>query len=166
MNRVMKLAVVLVLIAVVGLASHVASGAAPLADHGGGVEIAGGIYVGASWVQRVSITRGALRELRERMTRYAFPTGICITGPMAEDCRAPRNPEEAWLLEKLYGPPQRWVFDIRPLDELRALSADPGEIYCVTDVRGITVGILTSKTVSRLSIELHRDAVRVYEFDA
>ena len=166
MNRMMKLAVVLILIAIVGLASHVTSGAAALADHGRGLEIASGIYVGASWVPQVSITRGALRELRERMARYAYPTGICITGPMAEDCRAPQNLEEAWLLEKLYGPPQRWVFDIVPLDELRALSADRGEIYCVTEVRGITVGILTSKTVSRLSIELHGDVVRVYELDA
>jgi len=165
MNRMMKLAVVIVLIAIVGLASHVASGAA-LTDHGSGLEVASGIYVGASWVPRVSITRGALRELRERMARYAYPTGICITGPMAEDCRAPRDLEEAWLLEKLYGPPQRWVFDIMPLDELRALLADRGENYCVTEVRGITVGILTSKTVSRLSIELYGDVVRVYELDA
>ena len=100
------------------------------------------------------------------MARYGYPTGIRITGPMEEDCRAPDSIEEAWLLEKLYGPPQRWIFDIVPLPELRTSAVDAGERYCVTQVRGITFGILTSKTVSRLSIELHADAIRVYELDA
>ena len=165
MKSIMKLAVVLLVVVICGVASHVVSGAT-VTDHTSGLEVATGIYVGASWVPEVSITRGALRELRERMARYDYPTGICIMGPMAEDCRAPRNLEEAWLLERLYGPPQRWVFDIAPLAELRALSADPGESYCVIEVRGITVGVLTSKTVSRLSIELRGDAIRVYELDA
>lgn len=165
MNRVVKLAVVLLVVALCGVASHVASGAA-LPESASGIEVASGIYVGASWVPEVSITHSALRELRERMARYDYPTGICITGPMAEDCRAPRSLEEAWLLEKLYGPAQRWVFDIVPLDELRAQSSDPNEIYCVTEVSGITVGILTSKTVSRLSIQLHGDAIRIYELHA
>ena len=100
------------------------------------------------------------------MARFKYPTGICITGPMEEDCRAPESIEEAWLLEKLYGRPQRWVFAIVPLEELHAPSVDAGERYCVVEVRGIEVGILTSKTVSHLSIELNGDAIRVYELEA
>jgi hypothetical protein len=165
MNRARKLLVVLFVVAICGLVSHAVSSAA-LTDHGSALDVASSIYIGASWAPQVSITRGALRELRERMARYKYPTGICITGPMEDDCRAPDSIEEAWLLEKLYGPPQRWVFDVVPLAELQAPSVDAGERYSVTQVRGITVGILTSKTVSRLSIELHGDAIRVYELDA
>jgi len=114
---------------------------------------------------QVSITRDAFRELRDRMARYAFPTGILVTGPMAEDCRAPDSVVEAWILAKLYGRPPRWVLDIAPLAELEKQSDEPGEYFGVQEVSGISVGILTSKTVQRLSIELHGDAIQVYELD-
>jgi len=165
MNRALKLAAVLIALAIWGFASH-AAGAATFADHGGALDIPNTVCVGASWIPQVSITRSALRELRERMERYEYPTGVCITGPMENDCRAPSSVEEAWLLEKLYGPAQRWVFDIVPIEELWAPSVDAGEIYCVTQVSGIEIGILSSKTVWRLSIELHGDAIRVHEVEA
>jgi hypothetical protein len=165
LNRAVKLIAILLAIAIWGFASH-ASSAATLADQSGTLDLPSTVYIGASWIPQVSITRSALRELRERMARYEYPTGICITGPMENDCRAPGSLEEAWFLEKLYGPPPLWVFHIAPLDELAAPSVDPGERYFSTQVSGITVGILTSKTVSRLSMELHGDAIRVYELDA
>jgi hypothetical protein len=115
---------------------------------------------------QVSISGDALRELRDRMARYAYPTGVLVTGPMAEDCRAPDSIEEAWLLEKLYGRAQRWVLEISPLGELAEQPVDPGETLHVEEVSGISVGVLTSKTVQRLSIELHGDAIRVCEIDA
>lgn len=165
MNRSLKIGALLLAIAIWVLVSHALS-AATLTDHGRtALEAAGTVYIGASWVPQVAITRSALRELRDRMARYQYPTGICIMGPMEEDCRAPDSVEEAWLIEKLYGPPPRWILHIVPLEELAAPSFDPGEKYCATQVSGITVGILTSKTVSRLSIELHEDAIRVYELD-
>ena len=114
----------------------------------------------------VSIARPALRELRERMARYKRPAAIRITGPYENDCRAPESVEDAWLIEKLYGPPQRWVLNIVPLDELEEEAIDPGESFHVEEVSGISVGIHTSKIVQRLHIELHGDAVRVHELDA
>ena len=115
---------------------------------------------------QVSIARGALRELRERMARYECPTGIQITGPLEEDCRAPESVEDAWILEKLYGPPQRWVLNIVPVDELDEKAIDTGESFHLQEVSGISVGVLTSKAVPRLHIELHGDVIRVYELDA
>jgi hypothetical protein len=85
---------------------------------------------------------------------------------MEEDPRAPESVEEAWLLERLYGPPQRWILNIVPLEELERPSVEPGETLHVEEIDGITVGILTSKTVSRLTVELHGDAIRVFEIDA
>jgi len=114
----------------------------------------------------VSISSRALSEIRERMARYKRATGIRITGPLEEDCRAPDSIEEAWVIEKLYGPPQRWVFNVVPLDELTEESVDPGESFHVEEVNGVSIGILTSKTVERLHIDLHGDAIRVYELDA
>ena len=63
-------------------------------------------------------------------------------------------------------PPQRWVLNIVPLDELEEKAVEPSESFHVEGVSGIAVGILTSKTVPRLHIELHGDAIRVYELDA
>jgi len=140
--------------------------AANVTEHTGPALEAASICISAPWVPRVSITRNALVELRERMAKYAYPTAVCITGPFEEDCRAPDGIEEAWLIEKLYGPPQRWVLDIVPLHELAAPALDPGESLSVVEVGGVTVGVLTSKTVSRLSVELHGDAIRVHELDA
>jgi hypothetical protein len=85
---------------------------------------------------------------------------------MQEDCRAPDSLEEAWLIEKLYGPPPRWVLDIVPLDVLKEDPVEGDQSFYVEKVGDISVGLLTSKTVPRLSIELHGDTIRVYELDA
>jgi len=165
MNRPLKIAVLLFsVIASLFLAQALCS--AGIVEHSGPALETASVCISAPLVPHVSITRSALRELRERMVQYDYPTGICITGPFEEDCRAPGNLEEAWVLEKLYGPPQRWVLDIVPLQELSAPSFDPGEAFFVAQVDGLSVGVLTTKTVSRLSIELYRDAIRVYELDA
>ena len=124
------------------------------------------ICIGASWIPHVSITRNALSELRERMARYDYPTAVYITGPFERDCRAPETVEEAWLIEKLYGPAPRWILDIVPLQEVAAPSIDPGESFYRMELGGVPVGILTSKTVARLNIELYGEAIRVYELDA
>lgn len=158
-------ATALVFAAIVALLLSQALYAGGVTEHSGAALETPGISVGASLAPHISITRSALRELHERMGRYDHPTGICITGPFEEDPRAPASIEEAWLLERIYGPPQRWVLDIVPLDELSAPAADPGEFFFVQKCSGILVGVLTSKTVSRLSVELYRDAIRVYELD-
>jgi hypothetical protein len=124
------------------------------------------ICASAPWIPHMSITRSALNELSERMAKYDYSTAVRITGPFEQDCRAPASVEEAWLLEKLYGPAPRWVLDIVSLPELAAELPDPGETFRVVEVSGIVVGVLTSKTVERLSIELHGDAIRVLELDA
>src|SRR5207244_3131809 len=114
---------------------------------------------------QVSIASSALLELRERMARYDYPTAVWIIGPMQEDCRAPGSLEEAWLIEKLYGPPPRWVLDIVPLNVLKENPVEGGQSFYVEKVEDISVGVLTSKTVPRLNIELQGDAIRVYELD-
>jgi hypothetical protein len=140
--------------------------AGPAPDHAASALETASICISAPWMPHVSITRSALCELRERTARYDYPTGLCITGPFEQDCRAPESVEEAWLIEKLYGPAPRWVLHIVPLQELAAPSVDPGEPFYLTDVCGTAVGIHTSKTVSRLSIELYGDAIRLLELDA
>jgi hypothetical protein len=140
--------------------------AAPFTDHPGPSLEAASICASAPWIPHVSITRSALSELRERMAKYAYPTGVCITGPFEQDCRAPASVEEAWLLEKLYGLAPRWVLHIVSLQELAAEAPDPGETFSVVEVSGIAIGILTSKTVGPLSVELYGDAIRVFELDA
>jgi hypothetical protein len=114
---------------------------------------------------RVSITNAALRELRDRMAKRDCPSGIWIIGPLQEDCRAPASVEDAWLIEKLYGPPPRWILDIVPVEALEQPRVERGESFHVETVQDIAVGILTSKTVERLSIELHGDTIRVFERD-
>ncbi|HXZ51274.1 MAG TPA: hypothetical protein VEH51_04670 [Burkholderiales bacterium] len=165
MKRPLRIAAVL-FAALVALLLSKALYAGSITEHSGSAFGTASIYVGASVAPLISITRSALRELRELMARCDYRTGICITGPFEEDPRAPDSIEEAWLLEKLYGPPQRWVLDIVPLRDLSAPSLDPGERFFVQEVSGIQVGVLTSKTVSRLSVEFYRDAIRVYELDA
>jgi hypothetical protein len=140
--------------------------AAPFTEHTGASLEATSICASVPWIPHVSITRSALSVLRERMARYDYPTGLCITGPFEQDCRAPESVEEAWLIERLYGPPQRWILTIVPLWELAATAPDPGEFFLFQRFSGLSVGILTSKTVSRLSVELSGDAIRVYELDA
>lgn len=169
MSRSLKVVVLLFAAFVCALLSH-ALYATPVTDRcfdaGGALHAVSGISVAGTFAPRISIARSALRELRERMARYAYPTGICIMGPLEEDSRAPDSVEEAWLLEKLYGPPQRWILSIVPLEEFAEPSVDPGETLHVEQIFGVTVGVRTSKTVSHLSVELRGDAIRVYEVDA
>lgn len=115
---------------------------------------------------RVTIFSSARRELIDRMKQFAVVAAVLIMGPMLHDCRAPDSVEEAWLLERLYGPPQRWVIDVVPGRSLEKLPIEPGETLHVQDVAGIRVAVLTSKTVSHLGIELWGDRLRVYEIDA
>jgi hypothetical protein len=165
MNRPLKLAALLLSV-ITSLLLSQALWAAGVTDHHGPALETASVCISVPFAPHVSIARSALRELRERMARYPYPTGVCITGPFEQDCRAPESVEEAWLLEKLYGPPQRWVLDIVPMSELSEPSLDRGELFFVRDVSGISVGVLTTKTVSRLSVELYRDVIRVYELDA
>jgi hypothetical protein len=87
-------------------------------------------------------------------------------GPFEEDSRAPDSVKEAWLLEKLYGPPQRWVLEIVPLEEFQDEDMESSEHLHVGEFKGIPVGVLTSKPVQRLHIELNGDGLRVFELDA
>src|SRR5260221_10530783 len=100
MNRPLKIAALLLSV-VASLLLTQALFAAGVADHSGSALDTAGICISAPLVPHVSITRSALRELRERMAQYNHPMGVCITGPFEEDCRAPGNLEEAWLLQKL-----------------------------------------------------------------
>ena len=59
------------------------------------------------------------------MARFNFRTGICIVSPHAEDARAPDSIQEAWYVEKVYRPPQRWTFDIVAIAALEQPQADP-----------------------------------------
>jgi hypothetical protein len=114
----------------------------------------------------ISIFGSARRELLERMARFAFATAVLITGPMLHDCRAPDSVEEAWILERAYGPPQRWVIDIVPKRSLEKTPVDSGETLQIQDVSGIRVAVLSSKDVSHLAIDLRGDSLRVLEIDA
>jgi hypothetical protein len=140
--------------------------AGPAPDHATPALETASFCISAPWMPHVSIARNALSELRERMARYDYPMGLCITGPFEQDCRAPESVEEAWLIEMLYGRAPRWVLHIVPRQDLVAPSVDPGESFYLREVCGIAVGIHTTKTVSRLSIELYGDAIRVLELDA
>jgi hypothetical protein len=166
MTRTLKIkALVFVIVAWLLLGQMVYAGVST--EHAGAAFDVASIYsVATAWTPRVTLTRSALEELRERMARYKYPTGICITGAYERDCRAPESLEEAWLLERLYGRAPRWVLDIVPLQELAKPSLDPGEMFWVDEVRGIRVSIHTTKTVSHLWVELCRDVIRVYELDA
>jgi hypothetical protein len=113
----------------------------------------------------ISIAKDALAELRARMGRVGRPAGIRIMGPMSEDPRAPSSVEEAWMLERLYGPPQKWVLHIVPVDELEDEETDVGEEIYLQTVNGIPIAVLTSKPVERLRVALHGDAIRIYEVD-
>ena len=85
---------------------------------------------------------------------------------MLHDCRAPDSLKEAWLLERAYGPPPRWVIDIVPRRTLEETPIEPGETLQIQDVSGIRVGLLTSKEVPHLAIDLKGDSLRVLELDA
>jgi len=124
------------------------------------------VYAGVVWTPRISITRGALEEIRERMSRFNEPMGIVIAGPHTEDARAPASLEEAWLLERLYGPAQRWTIDIVPVKALIEQKADPGELFWRGAASGIEVGVLTTKSPLRLHVEHVGDSLRVNESDA
>jgi hypothetical protein len=115
---------------------------------------------------RISIFNSARRELLKRMAVFAFATAVLVTGPMVHDCRAPDSLEEAWLLERAYGPPPRWVIEIVPRDTLEKTPLEAGESLQIQDVSGIRVGLLTSKDVAHLAIDLRGDSLRVLELDA
>jgi hypothetical protein len=115
---------------------------------------------------QVSIAQDALAELRERMAKHQNPTGLLIMGPMEEDPRAPESLEEAWALEKVYGPPQRWILDILPLGVLNQVPVETREVFYSQDVAGIHVGVLSTCPVNLLRVELHGDSIRVFEPDA
>jgi hypothetical protein len=115
---------------------------------------------------RVSIFGSARRELLNRMAYSAFATAVLITGPMLNDCRAPDSVEEAWLLERAYGPPPRWVIDIVQKQTLERIPVERGETLQIHDVTGIRVGVLSSKDASHLAIDLRGDSLRVLEIDA
>ena len=115
---------------------------------------------------RISIFSSARRELLARMACFAFATAVLITGPMLTDCRAPDSVEEAWLLERAYGPPPRWIIDIVPKRALERTPLERGETLQLQDVSGIRVGVLSSKDVPHLAIDLKGDSLRVLEIDA
>ena len=99
------------------------------------------------------------------MTKVAVLAVVLIVGPMLNDARAPGSLEEAWHIERLYGPPQRWTIDVVPAAALKALPAGANEALHVRDVDGIRFAVLTSITVDHLGIELWGDRLRVYEID-
>ena len=115
---------------------------------------------------RISIFSSARCELKKRMACFAFATAVLITGPMLHDCRAPDSLEEAWLLERAYGPSPRWVIDIVPRRTLEETPIEPGETLQIQDVSGIRVGLHASKDAPHLAINLRGDSLRVLEFDA
>jgi hypothetical protein len=100
-----------------------------------------------------------------RVAALAVTAVVLIMGPMAQDSRAPVTIEEAWLLEKLYGPAQRWVIDVVPEQSLKTLAVGAKETLHVGKVGGIRVAVLTSKTIDHLGIEFWGDRLRVYEID-
>ena len=111
-------------------------------------------------MSRVSFTGDALREVRERLAQSKRPLGVSIVGPLDRDTRASENPEEAWAVQKLYGPPQRWVLTLLPLVAFDAAIA-PGSH--LEEVSGLRVLIRTPEPIPHLRVELHGDAIRVYE---
>ena len=112
---------------------------------------------------QVSIAQNALLELRERMAKYQGSTEILIMGPMEDDSRAPDSVEEAWMLERLYGPPQRWVLDMLPPGVVTQIPVESREMFHSQDVDGLHITVVTTKTVDQLRIELHGDSIRVFE---
>jgi hypothetical protein len=109
---------------------------------------------------RVSFTKDALCELRDCLARSKRPLGVSIVGPLDRDIRASNDPEEAWAVQKLYGPPQRWVLTLLPLEvfgERGALGSH------VEEVSGLRVLIRAPEPFPRLRVELQGDAIRVYE---
>jgi hypothetical protein len=114
-------------------------------------------------MSRLTITSDALRELRERMARSKWPLGISIVGPLDYDVRAPESPEEAWAVQKLYGPLQRWVLNLVPVAVLGDVTRQG---FYVEEVSGISVRVLAPAPVPHLCVELQGDTIRVYEVDA
>ena len=108
---------------------------------------------------RISITNDALRELRERLAHCRSPSGVSILGPLEGGAWPADDLEEAWLVEKLYGPHPRWVLHVMPLEAF-------SESFHVEEVCGIHVEVLTQGPIPRLSVELQGDAIRVHEVDA
>ena len=86
-------------------------------------------------------------------------------GPSPDSTWPSDSLEEAWSLERLYGPFQRWQFVFMPLDALRDTSFSRYRGYA-EEVDGIYFEVLSPPPVPRLRVELHGDAIRIYEFDA
>jgi len=114
-------------------------------------------------VSRLSITSDALRELRERIARSNWPVCVQIGGPFDYDVRAPDNPEEAYAVQKLYGPAPRWVLNLVPA-EVIGNATQQG--FHVEEIGGISLLISVCEPVPHLCVELRGDTIRVYEVDA
>jgi hypothetical protein len=117
-------------------------------------------------MSQVSITRDALSELRERIARCRSPSGICIIGPLEDRVWPSDSLEEAWLIEKLYGPRPRWVLHLMPLDVIGRTPHPSTPNVHFEEVCGMPMQVWTAEPIPRLSIELHGDAIRVCEVDA
>ena len=111
-------------------------------------------------MSRISFTGDALRELQERMAQSKRALGVSIAGPFDYDIRAADNAEEAWAVQKLYGPAQRWVLNLLPLEIFGDTVAQG---FHLEEIGGIPVRILAREPMPRLRVELHGDAIRVYE---
>ena len=115
---------------------------------------------------KIVVTSQARDELRDRIAQHRAPsgvnTGVIIMGPMEEDSRAPDSVEEAWLLERAYGPAQRWVFHIAPM-EVMSQAVDELEELHTEVVDGIHIGVITTKPCANLRVELHGDRIRIVE---
>ena len=73
------------------------------------------------------------------------------------------NPEEAWAVQQLYGPPQRWILKFVPAEIIGDVSRQG---FHIEEVSGITVQVLAPTPVPHLCVELVGDTIRVYEVDA
>ena len=117
---------------------------------------------------RISITRAALREVRQRLAAFPIANCVRITGP--SEAIGPSEAswwletdlEDVRLLEKLYGKPPRWRLELSPRGAGKAPTRD---VYR-EEIEGIGFEIFTSKPVPSLHVELYREALRVHEVDA
>ena len=97
------------------------------------------------------------------MARAASPSGILILGPVEDKAWPASSFEEAWHLEKLYGPRPRWSLHLTQFERVEQL---PAVHFHAEDIAGISVQVLSAVPIPNLSIELHGDAIRVREVDA
>jgi hypothetical protein len=93
-------------------------------------------------------------------------SGILIIGLNEDLSWSPDNLEEAWQLEKVYGPRPRWSIYVLPFETLQQPSAKSGVDFHIEQVSGLSVEVWSAVSVPRLRIELHGDAICVCEVDA